>query len=120
MNGARYHLKHKLLIICLALSLAPLSISGQQAEKRPLTHGDYDTWRSIQLQQLSRDGKFAAYALVPEDADGEVVVRNLASGTDWRYPRGHRPDLQLSPSPTVRWTPRRPSLKTSWSVSGRT
>src|SRR5262249_25103425 len=36
-------------------------------------------------------GKFVAYALVPQDGDGEVVVRNLATGKEWRYGRGLRP-----------------------------
>src|SRR2546426_7665447 len=48
--------------------------------KRALTHADYDTWRSIQGARLSRDGKFLAYTLVPQDADGELVVRNLTTG----------------------------------------
>src|SRR2546426_6035132 len=47
------------------------------ATKRPLTHQDYDSWRSIQAPQISRDGRFVAYAFMPEDGDGEVVVRNV-------------------------------------------
>ncbi len=57
--------------------------------KRALTHQDYDAWRSIQGQQVSRDGKFVAYALLPQDGDGEIVVRDLAKG-EWRAPRGWR------------------------------
>ena len=72
-------------------SFAPAQQVTPQA-KRALTHGDYDSWRSIQLQQLSRDGRFLAYALVPGDGDGEVVVRNLATGAEWRHPRGTRPE----------------------------
>jgi dipeptidyl aminopeptidase/acylaminoacyl peptidase len=64
---------------------------GQATAKRPLTHQDYDSWRSIQGQTISRDGKFIAYALIPQDGDGEVVVRNLATGVEWRYGRGWRP-----------------------------
>jgi dipeptidyl aminopeptidase/acylaminoacyl peptidase len=69
-----------------------LAAPAQQAVKRPLTHADYDGWRSIQGQQLSRDGKLVAYALSPQDGDGEVVVRNLATGAEWRHGRGKRPD----------------------------
>src|SRR5258706_5741445 len=60
--------------------------------KRPLTHRDYDAWRSITSQQLSRDGKFLAYGLFPQDGDGEVVVRNLQTGAEWRQPAGARPE----------------------------
>ncbi|HEV2667025.1 MAG TPA: prolyl oligopeptidase family serine peptidase, partial [Blastocatellia bacterium] len=48
-------------------------------------------WRSIQGQTISREGKFIAYSLIPQDGDGEVVVRNLATGVEWRYGRGWRP-----------------------------
>jgi dipeptidyl aminopeptidase/acylaminoacyl peptidase len=61
--------------------------------KRPLTHKDYDSWRSIQASQISRDGKFIAYAYVPQDGDGEIVVRSVASTTEWRAPRGYRPPV---------------------------
>lgn len=67
------------------------SPSAQPTAKRPLAHQDYDGWRSIQGQTISRDGKFIAYALIPQDGDGEIVVRNLATGVEWRYGRGWRP-----------------------------
>jgi dipeptidyl aminopeptidase/acylaminoacyl peptidase len=75
-------------VLAMALTVAALA---QQSAKRPITHSDYDGWRNIQWQQLSRDGKFVAYALVPQDGDGEVVVRNLATGAEWRAPRGAQP-----------------------------
>jgi hypothetical protein len=59
--------------------------------RRPLTHLDYDSWRSIQAPQISRDGKFIAYVFQPQDGDGDIVVRNLANENEWRAPRGYRP-----------------------------
>jgi dipeptidyl aminopeptidase/acylaminoacyl peptidase len=90
-----------LCIITLLATIYPLSairvpLYGQQgtnSAKRPLTHQDYDSWRSIQAQQISRNGKFIAYAFMPQDGDGEIVVRSLASGTEWRAPRGYRPPV---------------------------
>ncbi len=69
---------------------------GAQAQqpakaKRPLNHNDYDSWRSILAPQISRDGAFVAYAYSPQDGDGEIIVRNIASGAEWRAPRGYRP-----------------------------
>ena len=59
--------------------------------KRPLTHQDYDSWHSIQAPQISRDGKLVSYAYMAQDADSEIVVRNVATGTEWRAARGYRP-----------------------------
>lgn len=61
------------------------------AQKRPLTHQDYDSWRGIRNQQLSRDGKFLAYALFPQQRDGEFVVRNLTTGKEYRESCGQTP-----------------------------
>ncbi|MFN7949536.1 MAG: prolyl oligopeptidase family serine peptidase [Blastocatellia bacterium] len=90
-------LRQTVMIVCalaLVFSSFPARTFAQQpaaAAKRALTHQDYDAWRSIQGQQLSRDGKWLAYALVPQDGDGEIIVRNLATGTEWKHGRGWRP-----------------------------
>ena len=94
---ARVQRTRLLVVFLSALSLFTLSLLAQPATKRPLAHTDYDTWRAIQPQQLSRDGKLVAYVLNPQDADGEVVARVLATGAEWRYPRGHRPDAPATP-----------------------
>lgn len=80
-----------LLGCALALLVAEHALAQPSAGKRPLTHGDYDSWRSIQGQRLAPNGKYIAYALTPQEGDGEVVVRALPSGSEWRFPRGSRP-----------------------------
>src|SRR5689334_24699853 len=81
-------------LLCTLALLATMALAQQTAPaKRALTHQDYDSWRSIVAQQVSRDGKFVAYAYVPQDGDGEIVVRNIASGIEWRAPRGYRPPV---------------------------
>ena len=79
--------------LCKALSIfiSLLAIGASAQNKRPLTHQDYDGWHNIQNQSLSNDGKFLAYGIFPEEGDGEVVVRNLQTGTEWRQPAGARP-----------------------------
>ena len=52
---------------------------------------DLDSWHSLQGAQISRDGKFVAYVMQPQDGDGELFVRSTVSDTEWRSPRGYRP-----------------------------
>ena len=87
-------LRRSASLLCTIAVLATLAAGQQTAPaKRSLTHHDYDSWRSIAASQISRDGKFVAYAYVPQDGDGEIVVRNITTGVDWRAPRGYRPPV---------------------------
>jgi hypothetical protein len=90
LRSKRYYAPRVIWILSVLALLLLSTAPAQQAVKRPLTHNDYDSWRSIQGQQLSDDGKLLAYALIPQDSDGEIVVRNLATGTEWRQNRGSR------------------------------
>src|SRR5258708_5225061 len=96
MNRFRRVSRQSISLLCL-LCLLITTFAYSQAQqpnattKRPLTHQDYDSWRSIQATQISRDGKFIAYAFQPEDGDGDVVVGNLANDNEWRAARGYRP-----------------------------
>ena len=99
-----------LLVTTGSYQFTPVLARGYRAEqteqattatKRPLTHQDYDSWRSIQAQQISRDGKFVAYAFMPQDGDGEIVVRNVQSGAEWRAPRGYYPPVPPPDDPGV-------------------
>ena len=66
-------------VALVVTSLARVSAQQPAAPKRPITHKDYDTWHSIQSPQISRDGKFVAYAYMAQDADSEIVVRNVTA-----------------------------------------
>jgi len=87
-------LQQSVALLCTFVLLASMALAQQAAPaKRALTHQDYDSWRSVVAQQVSRDGKFVAYAYMPQDGDGEIVVRNLATGVEWKAPRGYRPPV---------------------------
>ena len=64
---------------------------------RPLTHADFDSWRSVATPQLSRDGRWLAYSFMPQDADGELVVREVATGREHRVPVGALPPPAVPP-----------------------
>ncbi|HEV8186751.1 MAG TPA: prolyl oligopeptidase family serine peptidase [Pyrinomonadaceae bacterium] len=86
-------LQRSVALLCTLAMFATMLAAQQAPAKRPITHQDYDSWRSISAQQISRDGRFVAYAYMPQDGDGEIVVRNIATGVDWRAPRGYRPPV---------------------------
>ncbi|MBI5771837.1 MAG: S9 family peptidase [Verrucomicrobia bacterium] len=80
---------------CLLFGL--VTALAQPAAPRPLTHADFDTWRSIGAPQLSRDGKWLAYSFMPQDADGEVIAKELATGRELRVPVGTLPPPAITP-----------------------
>src|SRR5437763_9031328 len=76
---------------CLAFLILPLITFADQIPipaQRPITHNDYDSWRSLRDPQLSRDGKYLAYDIVPVDGDAELVLRELGTGRDQRFVMG--------------------------------
>ena len=63
------------------------------AGKRPLTYDVVDYWKSIQGTRLSDDGQWLAYATTAQGDDGEVVVRNLRTGQEFKHARGTSPSF---------------------------
>ncbi|MCV2422240.1 alpha/beta hydrolase family protein [Paucibacter sp. DJ2R-2] len=74
-----------------AVSAPSLASAQASLAKRAIDHAAYAGWRSIQGTALSRDGQWAAYALVGQESDGELVLRRLTDGQEWRVPRGTAP-----------------------------
>ncbi len=95
-------------LICLICLTLPFSLSATAdatapqtigiAVKRPLAHTDFDAWQTIASPILSRDGKWLAYALQPQDGDGELVIRELASGKERRERVGALPPPVTTPN----------------------
>ena len=67
--------------------------AAQSAAKKPITHDAYNGWKAIQGPQLSSDGQWAAYVLQPAEGDGELIVRNLKTGVEFRHARGQGPNF---------------------------
>ncbi|HEX7051945.1 MAG TPA: prolyl oligopeptidase family serine peptidase [Longimicrobiales bacterium] len=73
--------------LVLAAIFAVSGTAFGQGPKRPLDHDVYDIWKSIRGEAISDDGRWALYALVPGDGDGELRVRALDSATEHVIPR---------------------------------
>ena len=65
-----------------------------RSRRSALHRGDVvDHRRSIQGTRLSDDGQWLAYATSAQSEDGELVVRNLRSGQEFKHARVTLPDL---------------------------
>jgi hypothetical protein len=58
------------------------------AVKKALTVDDVTAWKNISTTVLSKDGAWFAYRVAPQEGDAELVVRNIGSGKETRYPLG--------------------------------
>src|SRR5829696_6588989 len=80
-----------LLGALLALQWSITAQSPTVATKRPLTYDVMDSWKSIQGTRLSDDGQWLAYATSAQSEDGELVVRNVRTGQEFKHARGTAP-----------------------------
>lgn len=86
-------------ILVAALTLLFVGVAARAADdRRPIAVDDFDAWRSISNPTLSRDGRWLAYAYMPLEGDGEVILRELASGREQRVPVGALPPPPLAAS----------------------
>ncbi|MGA7237129.1 MAG: hypothetical protein WBY44_15690, partial [Bryobacteraceae bacterium] len=75
--------------IALALSFAAGALSAADAPTpRPLTVPDIVAWKRIQAPAVSHNGEWFAYRLAPSEGNAEVVIRNLKTGNELRFPIG--------------------------------
>lgn len=103
--------RRQLSLFALALLLAfgsfnaakPFRAAAQQATaaapatqakpQRPIELPDILAWKRISTTVVSNDGQFFAYKLTPAEGDGEVIVRRVKDGKDWRFPIGESAGL---------------------------
>ncbi len=75
----------------LGLALALALVLTAAPPKRALTHRDYDSWRAIASPSLSRNGEWLAYSYMPQDGDGDLIVKNLKTGKELKFGVGTLP-----------------------------
>jgi dienelactone hydrolase len=83
------------LVVVACLLVLSGALFAQTPAKRPISYDVYDGWKTIQGTKISRDGTWLVYALIPQDGDGELVVRNLKTGAETRQARGR--DAVITP-----------------------
>lgn len=76
------------LLLLVALVLLPVGVEGQQETRRALDHSDYDRWNRIQEEEISADGRWLLYRLVPGRGDGTLQLRAVEGEAMLEVPRG--------------------------------
>ncbi len=96
-------MKRLLLVKGLVTAFIFFSIpfgSFAQTTPRPISWKDVSGWKSISPSGvlLSPDGKWAAYAIVPVDGDGELFLQRIGDTTLKKFPVGGAifPSMQFS------------------------
>jgi len=75
--------------VCLVTVLFFVTANGVfSQEKRPLTHDDYDSWKSIGSSAISPDGNWVLYLETPQKGEAVLVVINLKNGKEFRQAIG--------------------------------
>lgn len=82
----------KKLLPIAALLLGAASIAAV-AEKKPLDHDAFDSWKSVKVLPLSNNGDWSAFTIDPQEGDGVLVLRNNRKGTRIEIPRGYKPSF---------------------------
>lgn len=99
--------------------LLAAAVAAQAPPKRPITHKDFDPWRTISAVTLSPDGKYLAYAFMPQAGDGDLVVREVATGREWRENAGELPPPPVTPVDTEGPPPEPPSIRIAFTSDSR-
>ncbi|MBL8868101.1 MAG: prolyl oligopeptidase family serine peptidase [Gemmataceae bacterium] len=75
------------LALGLVFAVASISLS-QTPSKRPLKHSDYDIWNSASQVELSPNGQWLVYNLMPPEGDGATIVRSLTGPAEYKFAMG--------------------------------
>ena len=103
----RLHLLVTTLLISAGLSWA----------QKPIQLADILSWKRIQTPAVSNNGEWFAYRIAPAEGDAEVVIRNLKSGKELRFPIGDAG--AAAPAPTAGGLPVAPPSGAGGSLASR-
>ena len=64
---------------------------GMKAEKKKLTHDDFDRWEKVTNNSVSNNGDWTAFAVNPQEGDGVLSFCNTKTAKKIDIPRGYSP-----------------------------
>lgn len=85
-------MKRTVPALLLALLAGGAGIASGVA-KRPLDHGDFDSWESVRVDAVSPSGAWSAFRVVPQEGDATLSLRDNRKGRVITIPRGYSPSF---------------------------
>ena len=85
-------MKSSLIRLALLAGLT-LPATFALAQKKPLDHSVYDSWKSLRGSALSQDGKWLSYTIAPQEGDGVAYIKSINGSKSWEFPRGFAPQF---------------------------
>jgi dipeptidyl aminopeptidase/acylaminoacyl peptidase len=80
--------KFRILFLILFVTISTKSYS-QDSEKIPLTHDIYNSWKKLENQRISNDGKWISYEINPQKGDGKLIIYYIETGNTDTIQRGY-------------------------------
>jgi len=81
-------MKYRAFALTLFIWIGFLAALSQADGPRALQLADILSWKRIQSPAVSNDGEWFVYRVVPAEGNAEVVIRNLKTGKEQRFPAG--------------------------------
>ncbi|MCJ7582690.1 MAG: hypothetical protein MUP98_19410, partial [Candidatus Aminicenantes bacterium] len=79
---------HFTIIIGLLIFALVFPAASKAQDKRPLTHQDYDSWKSLGSSTISPDGNWLFYLETPQKGEADLVVVNIKTSKEFRHAVG--------------------------------
>lgn len=89
----------------LFVTALPSARAAATPPPRALTYADAAGFRDLVNPTISRDGRWLAALEMPQEGDGEIVVRALDSNRVWRVPAGATPPPAFPRTPSLNEKP---------------
>ena len=77
--------------IKIFLALLTVLSFNLHAEKKALSHEDFDAWQKVYNHSVSNDGEWSSFSLNPQEGDGVLTFYNTANGKKYEIERGYSP-----------------------------
>ena len=75
----------------LLISVLLIASTNLKAEKKKLSHDDFDKWEKVTNNAVSNNGDWTAFAVNPQEGDGVLSFCNTKTAKKIDIPRGYSP-----------------------------